>query len=515
MKHALKFVCLLSSIAAGTVGCNAPEPGDGTGAAAPPQGPPPPWILESRAQPRGVVGNQPGATVDFVLFSQLTSDTTYLIDRDGRAVHTWTHDKAGAALYLTDEGHIYRLARVTEPPNFKAGGVSGLVQQLDWDGELLWEWKMADERQISHHDIELLPNGNVLVIGWELITAEDARAAGRRADLVPDQGLWADWIVEVEPRRPDGARVVWEWHVWDHLVQSHDPAAPNHGDPAAHPRRLDVNADADKPEVDEEEVEQLKALGYVPDDATEEDIQSDFLHVNSVDYHPELDQIAISVPEIGELWILDHSTTTEEARGSSGGRSGHGGDILYRWGNPRAYGRGTKADQQLFYQHQVQWIPPGFDRAGNLTLFNNGGGRPDGEWSSVLEIEPPLEADGSYRLGDDPAEAFGPAAPVWSWQDHVVFSPFISGAHRLASGNTLVCAGPQGRLFEVTPAGEIVWDYRNPYHGDVPGWNPPGTEDFPYGVYRATNVPADHPGLQRRELRPLEPQPAVYEPPER
>jgi hypothetical protein len=91
--------------------------------------------------------------------------------------------------------------------------------------------------------------------------------------------------------------------------------------------------------------------------------------MNSIDYHPQLDQIAVSVPFVGEIWILDHSPTTEEARGSSGGRSGRGGELLYRWGNPKVYGRGVEADKQLFGQHNVLWIPDGWKNAGHLTVF--------------------------------------------------------------------------------------------------------------------------------------------------
>ena len=171
----------------------------------------------------------------------------------------------------------------------------------------------------------------------------------------------------MEPLPPNDARIVWEWHVWDHLVQNHDPDGAHYGVPAEHPRRLDVNPDAEDAVVDEEKLEQLQALGYVPDDATTEDIQSDFLHMNAIDYHPGLDQIVLSVPEISEVWILDHSTSSEEARGSSGGRSGHGGDILYRWGNPRVYGRGDSSDQKLFYAHEALWIPEGWPHAGHLT----------------------------------------------------------------------------------------------------------------------------------------------------
>ena len=86
------------------------------------------------------------------------------------------------------------------------------------------------------------------------------------------------------------------------------------------------------------------------------------MHVNAVAYNAELDQIVLSSPHFNEIWIIDHGTTTEEAKGHTGGRWGKGGDILYRWGNPRAYRNGTKLDQRLFYQHNIQWIPKGLQR---------------------------------------------------------------------------------------------------------------------------------------------------------
>lgn len=476
---------------------------------------PPPWMVAATAQPRGLLRNEPGAAPGYVLFTQFTSDTIYLVDLEGRVVHTWTNEMAGLAPYLQDNGHLFRYARIPEPPNFRAGGVAGYLQELSWDGEVLWEWKMGDEKRILHHDLEPLPNGHILAIAWEQKSPEEARAAGRRANLVPEQGVWADWILEIEPRPPNDARIVWEWHVWDHLVQNVDPDNPHYGDPSENPRRLDINGDSETSNVvDEEELERLKAIGYVPDNATQEDIQSDFLHMNAVDYHPRFDQIAVSLPEISEIWILDHSTTTEEARGSSGGRYGKGGDILYRWGNPRVYGRGTKADQQLFYQHHVLWIPEGWSNAGHLTLFNNGGGRPDGDWSSVVELVPPVDDSGRYALPE--RGPFGPAAPYWTY--HAAdrgsfFAPFVSSAERLENGNTFVNEGPQGHYFEVTPDGKIVWEYRNPFHGEVPGWQPPGTEQLPYATFRAIKIPPDHPGLAGRKLVPLDPQPQVFVPP--
>jgi hypothetical protein len=308
--------------------------------------------------------------------------------------------------------------------------------------------------------------------------------------------------------RPTGANVVWEWHVWDHLIQSHDSAAANHGDPAAHPERLDLNAGAHAPQIDAAQLDQLKALGYVPADATAQDLESDFLHINAVAYQPRLDQIALSVPPLGEIWIIDHGTTTAEAAGPAG-------DLLYRWGNPAAYGRGGVADQKLFYQHDVRWVPDGFEGAGNLMVFNNGKERPDGPWSSVDEWTPPLGEGGHYPLDGG---SFAPAALAWQYrakQPAEFFSPFISGAHRLENGNTLIAAGTGGELYEVTRAGDVVWEYRSPFSGSVRnadgGMPQPGLDENPFALFRATRIPADHPALAGRMLAPLDPQPAAFD----
>jgi hypothetical protein len=223
----------------------------------------------------------------------------------------------------------------------------------------------------------------------------------------------------------------------------------------------------------------------------------------------------VSLPFLGEIWVLDRTTTTEDARGSEGGRYGRGGDILYRWGNPKIYGRGTAADKQLFGQHQALWIPDGWPNAGNVTVFNNGGGRSDGDWSSVVEIGPPLAEDGTYSIAE--GQPFGPAAPVWTYaaapDRHGFFAAFVSGAHRLPGGNTFVCSGPQGRFFEVTPAGNIVWEYRGPFHGELAIWQPELASKLPYGSFRAIKIPSDHPALSGRALVPLDPQPPSYVPP--
>ena len=507
MSRWISFVLIFVLSSGMGLGCDgeATGPGDSAveaGASAPPPG---------AEDDRGLVLREPGVTEGYVLYSPLLSRAKYLVDNDGLVVHEWRAEFSSGHQYLRDDGGLLSIARDATLDGFRAGGVAGYVEEIDWDSNLLWRWHFATEEAVNHHDIEPLPNGNLLVIGWEAKSRDESLRVGRRPELTPEQGLWPDMLLEVEPAHPEGARIVWEWHAWDHLVQDHDPGAPGYGDAAEHPARIDVNAHAAGAAVTADELAQLKALGYVPADATLEDLKSDFLHVNSVAYNERLDQIAISVPALGEVWILDHSTTTEEAASSTGGRSGRGGDLLYRWGNPHSYGRGEREDRQLYFQHDARWIPDGWVGAGNLMIFDNGPQSPNEPWSAVVEIVPPLTEIGSYAL--EPGMPYGPAAPAWEYlapEPASFFAPFVSGAHRIANGHTLVCQGPAGRIFELDAEDHIVWDYRNPFSEGVQeedGWVPPAAEDNPFGVFRAERIPADHPALEGRTLAPLEPQP--------
>lgn len=474
----------------------------------------------SGTRPRGLVVGPPGSMAGYVHFNSLIGSTTYLIEaRTGAVVHTWESEYApSGGMYLMDDGTLLRTAREPEVAPFEAGGVGGRIQAITWDGEVVWDYVLSTEDHVTHHDIAPMPNGNVLAIAYEAKSLEEVQGKGYRPEMTPRGGLWPDMVIEIEPVRPSGGRIVWEWHAWDHMIQDIDESLDSFADPAAHPELIDINGGGVQPPDDmpDEDRRSYRELGYVPDDA-EFDPTPDFMHTNAIAYNAELDQIALSVPNYNEIWIIDHGTTTEEARGHEGGRQGRGGDLLYRWGNPSTYDRGADADRRLGFQHDVRWIPEGMPGAGNLLLFNNAT-PPDGDHSSVYEIEPPVDARGRYRLED--GRPYGPETPVWSYVAHdpaEFASPFISGAHRLPSGNTLITAGSQGRFFEVTAAGEIVWEYWSPTSGEVrtaDGGLPHPIAPFPYAVFRATKISADHPALRGRDLAPLDPQPAPLPPPD-
>lgn len=477
-------------------------------------------------EPKGLLINTPGAFEGYNLFAPLNAATTYLIDNKGRVVNTWESEyRPGNLAYLLDDGTILRPASFGHDGNgtFHGGGAGYRIEQFSWNGERLWEFIYADDNYLMHHDVEPMPNGNVLILAWEMKTAEEAIAAGRNPELLEDGELWPEHIVEVKPIRPSGGEIVWEWHLWDHVVQDFDESKPNYGDIAVHPELVELNPLGHwMDSFSEEELAELEALGYVGDDPDAEDGDgdddddgdrdrgsgADWHHANAIAYNPELDQIAISALGNSEIWVIDHGLTTEEARGHTAGRYGKGGDLLYRWGNPFAYRRGIESDQQLFSQHDVRWIPEGYPGAGNLLIFNNGRGRAeDMEYSSVVEITPPIKPDGSYFLDSD--RAFGPSAPTWEYiapNKEDFHSSFISGAERQPNGNTLICEGASGTFFEVTADKEMVWRYVNPVAvaerpNDVDEEDE--EEDEPKNiVFRVNRYTADHPGLRDKDLTP-------------
>ena len=343
----------------------------------------------------------------------------------------------------------------------KGGGHRGCVEEYGADGSLNWRLALATDNYIHHHDVYKLENGNVLAVVWERVPADLAVQLGRNPEHVAENGdFWFDGIVEVNPST---AEIVWEWSARHHLIQDFDRGKANYGVVADHPERLDINT-----------------IRFNRDGG----VGVDWTHVNALDYNAELDQIIFSSNYMSEVYIIDHSTTPFESQGHSGGRYGKGGDFLYRWGNPERYDRGTEDDRTLFNQHDVQWINAGLPGAGNILVFNNGDGqlRPH---TTVVEFAPSTNADGSYVLNGE--EPYGPTELVWEYaptDEEIFFSWFISGAQRLPNGNTLVNHGPKARVREVTPDGEIVWEYA---YDD-------GAE-APHMLFRAIRYPADHPAV--------------------
>jgi hypothetical protein len=184
----------------------------------------------------------------YVMYNPNNSASTYLVNLDGQVVHKWKGNFRSILCYLTDSGTVVRSAMDPDYPVYYGGGASGRIQEFNWEGDMLWDMEIASEEHLSHHDIALMPNGNILAIAWEAKTEEEVLVAGRDPEYTPKDGLWPGKVIEIQPTRPRGGHVVWEWHIWDHLIQDKDPNLPNYGNPSEHPELLDINASAHKPE---------------------------------------------------------------------------------------------------------------------------------------------------------------------------------------------------------------------------------------------------------------------------
>ncbi|MBN1820130.1 MAG: DUF1566 domain-containing protein [Prolixibacteraceae bacterium] len=378
--------------------------------------------------------NNTGESLSATLFAPIGQTTTYLIDENGNNINTWESSQGPAlSAYLLNDSTLLRTTCEGRNSNsvFKAGGAGGKVEQYDWDGNLIWEFTYNSNNYLLHHDIEKLPNGNILMIAWEYKSRSEAIAAGRNPNLLSEGELWPDKIIEVEPTGSSGGNIVWEWKVWDHLIQDYDNSKSNYGVVSQHPEKININ--------------------FVDNQAV-----ADWIHLNAIDYNEELDQIMVTSRNFSEIWIINHNTTSAEA-------SGNAGDLLYRWGNPQTYGRGTGSDQKLFGCHDGQWITKGLPGENDILVFNNGRGRNDGNYSSVDQFTPPLN-NSIYTIGNN--AAFGPESLIWTYTSTPTtefFADHISGAQRLPDGNTLVCSGTNGAFFEITSEGEVVWQYESPY----------------------------------------------------
>jgi len=299
-----------------------------------------------------------------------------------------------------------------------------VLQKYNWDGLLLWTFIFEEGECLIHHEQVILPNGNILAICKETIIAGE--------NIYFNEDLVIDKIIEIEPLDNDQANIIWEWHFYDHLIQDYDPNMLNYGIISENPQLFNINA--------------YNLLG-------------DFTHLNCVDFNSELNQIIFSSRSLNEIFIIDHSTTTEEAKSHIGGIYGKGGDFLYRWGNPINYNRGDFGDQKLHAPHAVNWINSDYPGGGNILLFDN---EYDVSISAIIEFQPPILSNGLYSL--DANEPFEPNEYTWINHSSNYYSLSHSGAFRMPNGNTLITIFGVPPLYEINiieidENGVLQWEY--------------------------------------------------------
>ncbi len=357
----------------------------------------------------------------YTLYSQQGTTKAYLTDMAGAVYHTWTfasNKPTGYSTYMLAGGTLLRTVSYTGN-SFSGGGMTGEVQKVDYNGTVLWDYIYSTTTYCAHHDICAMPNGNVLIIAYESKTAAEVTAAGCSQSII----MWPEKIVEVQPSGASGGTIVWEWHVWDHLCQNYNAAKSNYVTSIVqHPELININYLTSK----------------------------DWMHANGIDYNAALDQITFSSHMLNEVYVIDHSTTTAQAATHTGGNSGKGGDILYRWGNPAAYqATGTTIFNVV---HDAHWVPadcPSY--ANSLCGFNNRGGT--GSKNCVDIFTPPING---YNYTITLGSAYTPATYNWRHTYTGTAAQDMGNSQQLPNGNTLICI-PSGYIYEINPSQTTVW----------------------------------------------------------
>ena len=400
-----------------------------------------------------------------------------LIDACGEVVHMWTNDslrRPGNSAYLTPMGNLIWAHR---PASFVddaiwAGGGGAVIEARSWDNEVLWNYTLNDSTGRLHHDFAITQSGSVLAIAWERIDSLEAVDAGRDPALLEGGELWSERIIELQPNETGGADVVWEWRAWDHLIQDFDSTKMNYGVVSEAPERINVNF------------------------GTPSSQAPDWLHMNSIDYHGGLNQILLSVPTFDELWIIDKGSLDN--------------GLIWRWGNPEAYGQGVSGDQQLHYQHAATWLDAPYHQGspdfGKIGVFNNRNPGATGPYSSVHLLDPTWNTEDSTYASE--GNTYAPETFDWSWTAPVptdFFSSGLSNFERLPNGNNLILGGRTGEIFEITPQGDTAWYYRVPIQSGQPVEQ--GTE---LGInanllFRAVRYPEQFPAFNGADLTPMGP----------
>lgn len=390
----------------------------------------------------------------YTLFNPRADDRLFLIDNCGEVVNEWDFSgKKSFSSYILENGNLLQTSRFD-------------ADIRDWDNNVLWAINYQDVFGFEiHHDIEPLPNGNFLVLVRDVYTNTEMFAQGMDTSY-PLPTIVLERLIEIQPVGTNSAQIVWEWKLFDHLVQDFDNTKPNFGNVSMSPELIDINYDA----------------GFA----------SDFIHTNAIDYNEDLDQIALSGRHLHEVFVIDHSTTTAQAASHNGGIYGKGGDLLWRWGNPEVYDQGTISDRKLGRQHDIKWIADG-PHQGKMSVFSNDGYGNDFSASSIHIIDQ-NDTNGVYSISSG---KFLPQDYFWSWDGtimtEVMHAAAQSGVQIMSNGNALINESDIGRLTEVDNAGNVIWVYRIPVGNDITF----NQFDQPLGngSFRAQRYPEDYVGF--------------------
>jgi hypothetical protein len=391
----------------------------------------------------------------------------FLIDMRGNVVHEWKN--VGAVdhpVKMLPDGHV--MGATGKPGRIVGHEDSNDLVIVDWDDKIVWRYPKAG----MHHDFQRTGNpvgyyapglessinkGNTLILSNKIV----------KKSRITDKPLLDDIVYIVDEK----GEIVWEWQASDHVEE------------------MGFSIEARNT--------MYRYPNYVMS-RTPGEVGADWIHLNAASwvgpnkwydqgdrrFNPE--NIIYDGRQTNTIGIIDHNT----------------GKIVWQLGPDFESTRQLRDIGGIVGQHHAHVIPKGLPGEGNILIFDNGGfagfGAPNPtspfgmnnarrEYSRVIELDP-IQMKIVWEYNANKAGSRDLAK---------FFSDYVSSAQRLPNGNTLITEGAFGRLFEVTPDYETVWEYISPYYQEKENYNM---------VYRAYRVPYDYvPQLQVPKEGPIIP----------
>jgi hypothetical protein len=402
----------------------------------------------------------------YTVLSPLQTQAVIVIDMNGNVVKRWDgyNNSAGGPARIFPNGGVMS-ASGARPPRQES---LELIQR-DFEGNVVWRFDRSEQIQLNdgktiwsarqHHDWqrEDFPAGYYSPEAKPSITGSNTLILAHANHIRPsvaDVPLEDDRLIEVSPK----GDIIWDWVAGDHI------------------ENFELSADERKA---------IKAAaGFNKGRGS-----FDWLHINSATYVGPNKWF-----DAGDKRFAPNHVIISSRQASFLAIVARDGSIAWQLGPDFTKSPELRAIRQIVGQHHAHLIPKGLPGAGNLLVFDNGGSSGYG-YTSPMAVN---GIGGHARAGSRVLE-INPVTLelVWSYSAARFFSTNISGAQRLANGNTLVTDGANGRLFEVTKEGAIVWEYINPIFAGAQSSN---------NVYRAYRLPYDWmPQIQRPKEAPVTP----------
>lgn len=394
--------------------------------------------------PTGTTIYKPEGTYNSYVLYDGRDGRSFLIDMNGNLVHTWPY--TGFPVEMIDP-HINDGARghiicQKEPEIYSCENL--LI--VDWDANIIWEWgeKAPGGKAEQNHDLSPLPNGNILIVAFIENTIPELSS-----EPIKDQAIY-------EISR--GGDIIWTWISSEHIEELGFTGE----------KREMLLSKKSRPRSSIFVINDMAPLG-----------PNKWFNQGDERFHP--DNIMIDSREGCFIAIIEKKS----------------GKVVWRMGPeyPGSYDNSMRSFagpiprpvDSICGQHDAHMIPEGLPGEGNVLVFDNQGaaGIPPiylnmFPGSRVLEIDP-ISQEIVWQY-----DASSGGLPFWTF-----FSSFISSARRLPNGNTLICEGMYGRLFQVTKEGEIVWEYINPIFGKWTDHDVESGGSKSNYVFRAQPIPYD------------------------